>query len=53
MIFHSSENNIPQKLKQHEIDELIEYCKEHGFSEEQTEIFVRNSVARLFSENEE
>ena len=59
MTFHYDPNNISEKahiaemLKQHEIDELTEYCKEQGFTAEQTEIFVRNSIARLFDEDEE
>lgn len=48
MTFRYNAKNIDEELRQHEIEELLDYCNEQGFSEEQTEIFVKNSLARIY-----
>lgn len=45
MIFHHDAKNIKEKLREEEKAELETYCKEQGFTKEQTEIFVKNSLA--------
>lgn len=52
MNFKYNDKRIPEKLKKFEEEELIEYCKTQGFSEEQTEIFVKNSLDNLYRNNE-
>lgn len=44
MLLSRNENNIGEKLKQAYIEELREYCKEQGFTAEQTETFIENSL---------
>lgn len=51
MTFYHGTENIIDKLKQNEIDELVEYCEDQGFTKEQTELFVKNSLARLFNDS--
>lgn len=43
-LFLPTDKNWEEKLNQAEKEELEEYCKEQGFSEQQTEIFIKNSL---------
>lgn len=49
MVFSSDtdQETIKVELLQAEENELREYCKKKGFSDSQTDIFVRNSLNRL------
>lgn len=49
--FHHNDKDVAQKLKRAETEELIEYCKEQGYSAEQTEQFVKNSLASIYPED--
>ena len=53
MTFRYNDKNIPEKLKSAEEEELSEYCKAQGFSDEQTRMFVQNSLAKMYPEDDE
>ena len=42
-----SKDTLAEALVEDERRELLEYCKLQGYTEEQTETFVRNSLERL------
>ena len=42
-----SKEKRAETIAENERFELLEYCKAQGFTEEQTEIFVRNSLESL------
>lgn len=48
MTFSVGTKDIKDKLKQLEREELEEYCRENGYTKEQTEQFVKNSLARIY-----
>ena len=50
MMFEKSTLNLESKLKDEERKELIEYCKSQGFTEKETETFVKNSLEKLYAE---
>lgn len=45
MLFWPDEKDVEEKLLKHEVDELREYAEKQVFTKEQTETFVRNSIA--------
>lgn len=53
MTYSQKDKDISQKLRNDEINELREYCKESGFTPEQTEIFIKNSLASIYPEEDE
>ena len=46
MLFHYEEKNISKKLREAETAELEAYCKQQGYTKEQTEAFIKNSLAK-------
>ncbi len=52
MIYNHTEKDIRIKLKDAEINALRQYCAAQGFTEEETVIFIKNSLAWLFDEAE-
>lgn len=53
MIFVSTDKGRKEKLRQAEREELEAYCKEQGFTAEQTKIFVDNSMKHLYQDDDE
>ena len=51
MIFDPNQKEWSDKLKKFEIEELKAFCKEQGFTEAETEEFVKNSIKRLYEED--
>lgn len=47
MIFLPDERNIKKKWYQNEVEELREYALQKGLTQEQTLVFVRNSILNL------
>lgn len=52
MIFWSTDKDWREKLKQAEQEELEAYCKEQGFTAEQTKVFIENSIKHLYQDDE-
>jgi hypothetical protein len=50
MMFEKGTSNLESKLKNKEKQELVEYCKSQGFTEKETEVFVKNSLEKLYAE---
>lgn len=46
----TKKEDIPKLLRKHEKEELLDYCKEQGYTEEETKIFIENSLASLYHE---
>lgn len=44
MLFSPFDKDWERKLEEAEIEDLKEYCKQQGFTKEQTKIFVENSM---------
>lgn len=51
MTFPVGSKDAREKLKQLEKEELEDYCRERGFTKEQTELFVKNSLANTYPED--
>jgi hypothetical protein len=51
MTFSVGIKDTREKLKQLEREELEDYCREQGFTKEQTELFVKNSLANAYPED--
>lgn len=52
-LFSRDTEDLGEKLKQIEREELEDYCKEQGFTPDETAIFVKNSISRLFDDDSE
>lgn len=50
-LFAPNTKDIEKKLLEHEKEELEEYCKEQGFTKEETEVFVKNSIKNRRNDN--
>lgn len=48
MIFNRTEKNIREKLKAAETAALKEYCKSQNFTEEETSVFIENTILQMF-----
>lgn len=51
MIFSVESKDTREKLKQLEREELEDYCREQGFTKEQTELFVKNSIDNTYPQD--
>lgn len=51
MTFSAGSKDIKEKLKQLEQEELEDFCRVQGFTEEQTSMFVKNSLAHIYPED--
>ncbi len=49
MIFDPKDKDWKEKLKRAEKEELEAYCKEQGFTKEETAVFVKNSTDNLYN----
>lgn len=47
MTFYRKEKNVSGKLIQYEESDLLEYCQKMGYSEDQTKLFVKNSLSSI------
>lgn len=47
MMFDKNTPDLTNKLRDEKIQELKEYCESQGFSEKETEVFVKNSLEDL------
>lgn len=50
MIYHYDDKDISRKVKAAEVEDLKAYCEAQGFTPEQTELFIKNSIERLYSD---
>ena len=50
MIFSVGSKDTKEKLKRLEQEELEDFCREQGYTEEQTRVFVKNSLANTYPE---
>ena len=48
-LFLPDEKDISKKLLEYEKAELGEYCKQQGFTKEQTETFIKNSIKSMYA----
>lgn len=47
MTFGKEEKDISEKLLEYEEKDLLEYCKKMGYSEKQTNLFIKNSLSSI------
>lgn len=50
MTFFPEDKNVSSKVKAAEKKTAQDYCKERGYTEEETKIFVENFLRRLYAE---
>lgn len=51
MMFSVGSKDTKEKLKRSEQEELEDYCREQGYTKEQTRVFVENSLANTYPED--
>lgn len=50
MICLPEEKNFKEIIKQHEIEELKEFCEDQGFTPEQTKAFIERSMKKRYDD---
>ena len=48
MMFDKNTPDLTNNLKHEDAQELKEYCELQGFTEKETEVFVKNSLEKLY-----
>lgn len=52
MMFDTSVKDFKERLEEQQIKEWEDYCKSQGFTDEQTKVFIKNSLKNLYPDYE-
>lgn len=50
MMFKHDDKDRSKTLKKAEEADLLEFCHQQGMTQEETEVFVRNSIKKLYED---